>query len=309
MASLLERMSLPSGVVRSKSGPSNRNGSPYNRPSPIPKGDVDSPWSHDLFEQHNSLAARLGNTPTAPKANLNHAILGKALQAATSSSDQLSIKGASAASQGNVVEVTGLVSGTTPDDVVAIFKRCGEITKGTLMSSKPEVIIRVTFKNASSASAAVQKFHNQPADGKTLSVKVVGLNSTSLGGRLGGPDGLGLVREEGSVDILMDSSAEGGSKMRSDSLLHADPRAQVLVAPPGTNPADYVQTPAGGRNGGGGNGGDDASQQLFKLFFERNDFEYIHPTFADMNVDLLLHETLTNSVAWMGDASPKSLNS
>ncbi|KAJ7039080.1 hypothetical protein C8F04DRAFT_316812 [Mycena alexandri] len=252
MASLLERMNLP-GAVRSKNGPSNRNASPYNRPNPTPKGDVDSPWSHDLFDQHNSLSARLNVTPNAPRANLNHAIVGKALQAATSSSEQLSIKGASSASAGNVVEVAGLVAGTTTDDVCAIFKRCGEIVKATTLSppKSQDPVIRVTFKNASAASAAVQKFHNQPADGKTLSVKIVGVVSTGLGGRLGGPDGLGLVREEGSVDVLMDAANEGGSKMRSDSLLHADPRAQVLVAPPGANPADYVQAPSGPRNGNG----------------------------------------------------------
>ncbi|KAJ7928468.1 hypothetical protein B0H13DRAFT_1597468 [Mycena leptocephala] len=252
MASLLERMSLPaggpSGPIRSRSSPSNRNASPYNRPNPTPKGDVDSPWAHDMFDQHYSLSARLNVTPGAPKANLNHAIVGKALQAATSSSDQLSIKGASSASQGNVVEVTGLVAGTTPDDVSAIFKRCGEIVKATLFASKPEVVIRVTFKNAPSASAAVQKFHNQPADGKTLSVRIVGMMRRVL-----------EVGLEGSVDVLMDSATEGGSKMRSDSLLRADPRAQVLVAPPGANPADYVQAPSGPRNGGGawrrGNGG------------------------------------------------------
>ncbi|KAJ7818223.1 hypothetical protein B0H14DRAFT_2373474 [Mycena olivaceomarginata] len=254
MASLLERMSLtagPSGVVRSKSGPSSRNSSPYNRPGP--KGDVDSPWSHDMFEQHNSLSARMNITPGAPRANLNHAIVGKALHAATLS-EGLSIKGASSASNLNLIEVTGLAAGTTPDDVVAIFKRCGEIAKATLVSSAPEVKIRVTFKTAASASAAVQKFDKQPADGKTLSVKIVGLGPTNvgLGGRLGGPDGLGLVREEGSVDVLMDSSAEGGSKMRSDSLLRADPRAQVLVAPPGANPSDYVQGPSGRHHGGGG---------------------------------------------------------
>ncbi|KAJ7188622.1 hypothetical protein C8R46DRAFT_26703 [Mycena filopes] len=251
MASLLERMSIP-GPVRSKGSPSNRNASPYNRPNPTPKGDVDSPWAHDMFDQHNSLSARLNATPNAPRANLHHAIVGKALQqAARSSSDQLSIKGASSASQGNVVEVAGLVGGTTTDDVCAIFKRCGEIVKATSLSNKSEPVIRVTFKNPSAASAAVQKFHNQPADGKTLSVKIIGAASTSLGGRLGGPDGLGLVREEGSVDVLMDAGNEGGSKMRSDSLLHADPRAQVLVAPPGANPADYVQTPSGPRNGNG----------------------------------------------------------
>lgn len=44
-------------------------------------------------------------------------------------------------------------------------------------------------------------------------------------------------------------------KMRSDSLLRADPRAQVLVAPPGANPSDYVQGPSGRHHGGGGGGG------------------------------------------------------
>ncbi|KAF7351178.1 Proline dehydrogenase [Mycena sanguinolenta] len=167
MASLLERMSLPaggpSGVVRSRSGPSNRNSSPYSRPASIPKGDVDGQWSHDMFDQHNSLKARMNIIPTAPKANLGHAIVGKALQAVTSSPEQLSIKGAG--STANTVEVTGLVVGTTPDDVVAIFKRCGEIVKRSQISSSPEVVIRVTFKNPSSATAAVQKIP-QPACGR-----------------------------------------------------------------------------------------------------------------------------------------------
>ncbi|KAJ7717823.1 hypothetical protein DFH07DRAFT_785067 [Mycena maculata] len=253
MASLLERMNLPtggpSGPIRSKSSPSNRNASPYNRPSPIPKGDIDSQWGHDMYEQHNSLKARLENTPSAPRPNLNSSIVSRALQAATSPPG-IAIKGAGSTSQGNVVDVTGLADGTTADDVVAIFKRCGEIVKANVCSTTPEVEIRVTFKTKESAAGAVQKFHNQPADGKTLSVTIAGSASTSLGGRLGGPDGLGLVREEGSVDVLMDSVNEGGSKMRSDSLLHADPRAQVLVAPPGADPADYVQAPAT-RNGGG----------------------------------------------------------
>lgn len=41
--------------------------------------------------------------------------------------------------------------------------------------------------------------------------------------------------------------------MRSDSLIHADPRAHVLLAPPGTDPADYTPTPAAtrGRRGRG----------------------------------------------------------
>lgn len=40
-------------------------------------------------------------------------------------------------------------------------------------------------------------------------------------------------------------------KMRSDSLINADPRAHVLVAPPGANPADYTQRQSEARGGGG----------------------------------------------------------
>lgn len=47
--------------------------------------------------------------------------------------------------------------------------------------------------------------------------------------------------------------------MRSDSLLKADPRAHVLLAPPGADPADYMpeatETRNGGRRGGRGRGG------------------------------------------------------
>lgn len=47
--------------------------------------------------------------------------------------------------------------------------------------------------------------------------------------------------------------------MRSDSLLKADPRAHVMVAPPGADPADYLPAPVssgkgGTRRGGGGRG-------------------------------------------------------
>ena len=185
-----------------------------NRANRTPKGDVDSAWSHDLYESHNSLSARLSNHPTVPKANFSN-IAQKAIKDATGTTrldSNLSIKGAG--SQGNVVEVSGLVSGTTPEDVAAIFKRCGQITDQKAMSTRAEdVRIRITFKTPAAAAAAVQKFHDQPADGKILSVKIVGTSSTgiSLGGRLGGIDGLGLVREEGSVDVLMETDNDSGS--------------------------------------------------------------------------------------------------
>ncbi|KAF5380383.1 hypothetical protein D9615_004717 [Tricholomella constricta] len=262
MASLLERMNISAtGPVRHK--PHQRS-SPYNRSQRIPKGDVDAAWAHDLYDP-GSLSARLDAKPTAPRLNLNP-LTQKALRDATATSaSQLSIKGAGTASTGNVIEVAGLVAGTTPDDVAAIFKRCGEITASRLVAASDEPRIRLTFKAPTSAAAAVSKFNNQPADGKVLSVRIIGATTagTTLSGRLGGSDGLGLVREEGSVDVLMNSE-ETGSKMRSDSLLRADPRAQVLVAPPGADPADYIQAPAptrqgplrrGGRGARGGGGG------------------------------------------------------
>jgi len=259
MASLLERMNVTTGngtgPIRSKNGQSSRSSTPYNRSSRTPKGDVDSAWSHDLFESHNSLSARLNVQPTAPKASFT-TIAQKALRDASAFPSELSIKGAGTVSQGNVVEVTGLVGGTTADDVAAIFKRCGVITNAKSMPGS-EVKIRITFKTPSSAATAVQKFHNQAADGKTLSVRIVGSSSagTTLGGRLGGADGLGLVRQEGSVDVLMDADTDSGSKMRSDSLLNSD-RAQILVAPPGADPKDYTQTRGGSewKRGRGGRG-------------------------------------------------------
>ncbi|KAF5322580.1 hypothetical protein D9619_001915 [Psilocybe cf. subviscida] len=244
MASLLERMNIPansSGPVRNNKSQSNRGASaPYNRANRAPKGDVDAQWSHDMFETHNSLSARLNLKPAVPKAGLNP-IAQKAIRDATTRGDSaLTIKGASAGTQGNIVEVTGLVAGTTAEDVAAIFKRCGQIIDQKSLSGKADPRIRITFKTPASAQSAVQKFHSQPADGKVLSVKIVGVAATTLGGRLGGNDGLGLVREEGSVDVLMDAE-QPASKMRSDSLL-VDPRAQVLIAPPGADPKDYTQS-------------------------------------------------------------------
>ncbi|KAF7783156.1 hypothetical protein Agabi119p4_2532 [Agaricus bisporus var. burnettii] len=265
MASLLERMNIaPSDNIDASAGPvrrakTGRLSAPYTRSRP-PKGDIDSQWSHDLYESHNSLSARLSDHTGAPKPNINN-LAQRALReatAATGSKDQgFSIKGAGN-SQGNIVEVTGLVAGTTADDVVAIFKRCGAVASSKLVQGGEDVKVRITFKAAASATSAVQKFHNQAADGKVLNVRVVGSTAvgTSFSSRLGGPDGLGLVRDEGSVDLLM-GEGDSGSKMRSDSILKEDPRAHVLVAPPGTNPEEYTQAPSGrgGRRGGRGGRG------------------------------------------------------
>jgi len=266
MASLLDRMNIPAkraggvGPVRPKS--SNR-ASPYNREqgreSRTPKGDVNSTWSHDLFEGSRSLSERLSSSSSvAPKANFG--VAQKALKDAIATEEPgvggLNIKGASNVKEGNVVQVSGLVKGTTPADVEAIFKRCGPILSSKLHSSpsSDSVSIRIIFKQPVAATAAVQKFHGQQADGRTLNVTIVGGAAVSLGGRLG--LGLGL-RESGagSVDVLMESGDTSGSKMRSDSIVASDPRATVLVAPPGTDPKDYTQQQFRPRRGGGGRRG------------------------------------------------------
>ena len=162
-----------------------------------------------MFEEHNSLSARISGGPAPPKASLN-TIAQKALKEATGaikSDQQLSIKGAS---QGNVIEVKGLAPGTTAEDVAAIFKRCGVVTDQKLVEGGQNVRVRLHFKTAGAANAAVTKFNGQPADGKILSVTIVGTSAAgqSLASRFG-KDGLGLVRQEGSVDVLMDTDTDG----------------------------------------------------------------------------------------------------
>jgi hypothetical protein len=154
-------------------------------------------------------------------------------QTNTNNGGPLTIKGASTLTHANVVEVTGLLAGTTPEDVVAIFKCCGTIVSAKFhqhprhpTSSSPDSpVIRITYKLPQSAREAVDKFDKQPADGRVLSVLLVGETSTSLAGRLGlagkaggsgAGDGLDVVRNEGSVDVLMQDDTENSSYVSAD---------------------------------------------------------------------------------------------
>ncbi|KAF9228363.1 hypothetical protein BS17DRAFT_773575 [Gyrodon lividus] len=261
--SLLARLSASSegGPVRSKSA---NRASPYARPSRPPKGDPDAQWSHDLYEDPDkpSLSARLTSSAAAPR-KPDSVLVQRALREATAAGG-LSIKGASTGTNGNVVQVEGLVKGTSAADVEAIFRRCGPIVSSELATNKSSenVIVRLTFKQAAHAAAAVSKFDKQPADGRVLHVSIVGVQSVGLSGRLGGVD---IVNENGSVDILIGGNDDGGSKMRSDSIMNSDPRATVLVSPPGTDSKAYNQQnnsrpegqrwQRGGRRGGRGRRG------------------------------------------------------
>ncbi|KAI0292565.1 hypothetical protein BC826DRAFT_1018684 [Russula brevipes] len=256
MTSLLERMNVDPaqsvGPVRSKTR--RADSAPYTRP---PKGDINSQWKHDMYqrgaEPGKSLSDRLdASRDTPPKMNFGSAV--KALKEATGqgADNELSIRGAS--TRGNVVEVTGLVKGTTAEDVEAIFKRCGPITQSSVKQTggSGDVTVRLTFKQEKDAREAVRVFDNQVADGRTLGVRVVGGVNASLSGRLS----IGVV--DGSVDALMETD-NGSSKMRSDDIITRDPeaaaRAHILVAPPGTDPKDYLPSSSSrGRGRGRGRG-------------------------------------------------------
>ncbi|KAN0081230.1 hypothetical protein V8E55_008854 [Tylopilus felleus] len=258
--SLLARLSTTTttttegGPVRPKSA--NRN-SPYARPSRTPKGDSDAQWSHDLYEDPDkpSLSARLSASAVTPR-KPDSVLVQRAIREATAATG-ISIKGASTSANGNVVQVDGLVKGTTSADVEAIFRRCGAIISSELVTNQASdvVSVRLTFKQPAHAAAAVAKFDKQPADGRILRVAIVGVQSVGLSGRLGGMD---LVNENGSVDVLMGAGGDNEPKLRSDSIMASDPRAKVLVAPPGADPKPYQQNnsraeqrwPRGGRRGG-----------------------------------------------------------
>ena len=169
-----------------------------------PKGDVDGKWQHDQFNANNSLLERMTTTPTGPRGTVpktNFARADRALREATGTpTSSLSIRGASTR---NVVEVSGLVSGTSPEDVQAIFKQCGTITNATSMrGSHDGVTVRLTFKAEKDALDAVKKFNGQVADGRELKVSIVGGVNTSLSGRLAA----GVIDTD-NVDSLMSSSS------------------------------------------------------------------------------------------------------
>lgn len=269
MATLLERMNITPSEATGKTGPvrnkPHRSSGPYNRKEQPPKGDIDSPWEHDMFlgggSQKSSLVERLSDQQKPPRVNMGAAV--RALEKATGGKD-ISIKGAGV--RGNLIEVKGLVAGTTADDVEAIFKRCGPIVKSYVQSPGPtdgSVAVRLVFKEERDALSAVKKFNGETADGRTLVVKSVGGQAVNLAARLDS----GLLKD-GSVDALI--TPPSTSKLRSDDIIARDSRAQVLLAPPGANPKDYVQQPTrGGRNGRGrgrgrpkrgGQGGDLASR-------------------------------------------------
>jgi hypothetical protein len=155
------------------------------------------------------LGNRLGpNSKNAPKINTSsiNAFLdpSSGRQTRSGSGTPISIKGASSSPQ-NVVDVKGLVAGTTADDVKAIFVSTGAITNAKLIGPKNDPVVRITYKDPQGAKEAIEKYHGQNADGKKLEVKLVGIGSSDLGARIGGQP----VVADGSVDAFLQDTAGG----------------------------------------------------------------------------------------------------
>jgi hypothetical protein len=65
--------------------------------------------------------------------------------------------------------------------------------------------VRLTYKNPADAKAAAAKYDGQNADGRTLSVTLVGAVASHLSARIGNAPAV----VDGSVDAFLDDNAGG----------------------------------------------------------------------------------------------------
>ncbi|KAF8583834.1 hypothetical protein K439DRAFT_1634055 [Ramaria rubella] len=181
--------------------------------------DADGMWKHDRHEgAGGTLASRLqGKESPRPRPDLS--IVQSVLRNVAPDARGLSIKGAGLPQQ-PIVEVKGLVAGTTAEDVRAIFQTCGPILKARLSNTSTEQSPHVLlyYEKREHAQSAVSKFNGLPADGQKLSV-VLSSQSLSVEER--------VYSDGKNVDILVSEQPSG--KMYSDDIVASDPRAHVLV--------------------------------------------------------------------------------
>jgi len=260
--SLAERLSVPENR-RGRGGGRSPKTSPHPyHTTPLPD---DGNWRHDKFAEVNdlpqgggSLASRIssGTAGGAGGAKLFQRALGArsggegtTVTAGRStnggrvpSGGSLSIKGASAPPS-TTVEIKELVAGTTAEDVKMIFSECGTITDAwTIPSGSVETTtIRVKFASRDSMTKAIQRFDQQQADGRTLSVKEVVTPTVKS------------VTQDVDMDLLDNPSTSKG-KMYSDNI----DGGVTITRPPRIEKADDRWTRGRGRGrgqGGRGRGG------------------------------------------------------
>ncbi|KAF8526031.1 hypothetical protein BU17DRAFT_83541 [Hysterangium stoloniferum] len=233
--SLLERLGEPRrGGAR---GAARRASAPYQKRDSHALGssnaDADAVWKHDKHEPLK-LSERLGREarPRVDTSNVRRA-LG---QNSTLVSEGLNIKGASS----SIVEVRGLVAGTTPEDVKAIFQSCGTITKATIANTSDprSPHVHLYYTQPEHAQAAVNKFNGLPADGQKLSVTIFSMAQQ-------------IATVGKNQDLLDIAPARPVGKMYSDQI--DDPRASVAVGD--FTPDESSKGWRGGGRGRRGRGG------------------------------------------------------
>jgi hypothetical protein len=118
------------------------------------------------------------------------------LRLAPKAPQALTIKGASKQTVTTVVEVSGLLSGTTPEDVSTILSHCGRVLRKNFSaaSTVEKPVVRLTYENYASAEKAVQTFHGLMADGNMIGVEIVEMSVNKIEER---PlEGAGETREK-----------------------------------------------------------------------------------------------------------------
>ncbi|KAJ3215741.1 hypothetical protein HDU67_010379 [Dinochytrium kinnereticum] len=212
------------GLVGSGNWNRNSGPAPYN----VPKRSADEPWRHDMFEGAD-LRERLSTGPTRVTKNgrggwrgagsssgltrdqfmssgfSSSRVASSALRAAVGgpsmgrTNDTVSIVGS--AGGASKITVSNLDSQATAEDVKEVFKEFGRIQKCTLsIDNHGNGFAEIVFDNRRSSLAAIEKYHNQIADGKTLKVVEVNLGLSIAGAskslvpdaaRAAGPVGVG----------------------------------------------------------------------------------------------------------------------
>ncbi|KAG9038292.1 hypothetical protein FRB95_002253 [Tulasnella sp. JGI-2019a] len=260
--SLAARLNVPEnqgkGAAARGGGRSPRH-SPYSHEA-IPK---EGNWSHDKFAEANdlpqgggSLASRISSGTAAGGGSggggggaklFSRALGGSGVAVGgrgsaggrVASGGSLSIKGASAPPS-TTVEIQELVAGTSADDVKMIFSECGAIADAWTVPSRSQetTTVRVKFVNRDAMTRAIQRFDQQQADGRTLSVKEVV------------PPSVKSVVPGGDVDMLDEPAAPKG-KMYSDNI----DGGVTITQPPKIEKIEEERWTRGGRTGGRGGRG------------------------------------------------------
>ncbi|KIJ51326.1 hypothetical protein M422DRAFT_776602 [Sphaerobolus stellatus SS14] len=242
--SLLQRLEEPRKGAGRLLG-ARRSAAPYQKrrsaSAPEP-AEPEGVWKHDKFEEVSGgpLAARLFDREVRPRTDLS--AVNKALGVGPSSSrlSGLSIRGASS---DPTVIVSGLVAGTTVDDVKAIFQGCGTINKAVAHStSTPQIpVVALHYARREDAQKAIDNFNGQVADGSPLKVVFASNDPASVREK--------VLSGKKNEDLLASSTERVAGKMYSDSMVDGRTPPAIGVFDPPSRPG------RGGRGGRGRRGG------------------------------------------------------